>query len=446
VPVGKRCRWGCRPAARSRELPVLRAFGCRPCAFGARRLARSTHPAHERGATCSATCGAAPGADLSPEGARIEPEPLQPALSLGARRPTWSGERIRCPSGRKPAGTGARDLIFLMREGKARGADPGEHSQDRRLPCARPSPPGATQRLPARVARSGRRARAAGGTSVGRPRLWSTTRTAVGQALVETRSQYIVTIRGLARAQGVLLPTCAAHNFVDRMSAAKLDASTRALVAPLATVLESVEEQLAHVDDELELVAKRDPLLQLCATVPGVGSSSLQRFWRLSMTRNASRMPMPSARIWGSFLRSRRPVVRPSGVWARLPSRATHTPAPCSCRLHGAYCGEHANPTIPCAYGALALPNVVGACVAAVAVARRLAGVLWAMCRDGTFYSPADQAQASSAGVRHRVQDDKAHAAALEECRRRWSPPTRIARVVNCVSILRFVPEAAPRE
>jgi hypothetical protein len=36
------------------------------------------------------------------------------------------------------------------------------------------------------------------------------------------------------------------------------------------------------------------------------------------------------------------------------------------------------------------------------------------MCRDGTFYSPADQAAASGAGVHRRMQDDAAHAAALE--------------------------------
>jgi len=64
-----------------------------------------------------------------------------------------------------------------------------------------------------------------------------------------------------------------------------------------------------------------------------------------------------------------------------------------------------------------------GPCIAAVAVARRLAGVLWAMCRDGTFYSPADQAQASSAGIRRRVHDDTAHAAALERAARKLRQP-----------------------
>ncbi len=45
----------------------------------------------------------------------------------------------------------------------------------------------------------------------------------VRQALVETRSQYVVTIRGLARAEGAALPSCSTHNFLDRLQAAPLD-------------------------------------------------------------------------------------------------------------------------------------------------------------------------------------------------------------------------------
>jgi hypothetical protein len=55
------------------------------------------------------------------------------------------------------------------------------------------------------------------------------------------------------------------------------------------------------------------------------------------------------------------------------------------------------------------------------------------MCRDGTFYSGADQADASGAGVRRRIQDDAAHAAALEHAgrklrqRRRRRPTSEVA-------------------
>jgi transposase len=93
----------------------------------------------------------------------------------------------------------------------------------------------------------------------------------VRQALVEVRAQYVVTIRGLARAEGTLLPSCSSHNFLDRLEATTLDDKTRLLIAPLTAVLKGVEEHLAHVDDELELIAKRDPLIRLCATAPGVG-------------------------------------------------------------------------------------------------------------------------------------------------------------------------------
>jgi transposase len=56
-------------------------------------------------------------------------------------------------------------------------------------------------------------------------------------ALVETRAQYITTIRGLGRAVGVLLPSCTTENFVSKVRASSLDEATRTLIEPLMTVL-----------------------------------------------------------------------------------------------------------------------------------------------------------------------------------------------------------------
>lgn len=246
----------------------------------------------------------------------------------------------------------------------------------------------------------------------------------IRQALVETRSQYIVTIRGLARAEGVLLPTCAAHNFVDRLSAARLDEGTRALVAPLATVLELVEKELAHVDDELEIVAKQDPLIRLCATAPGVGLIVAATFLAavddpkrfknahavsayLGLVPSESTTGGPSKRRLGSITKQGNPHARAmlvQAAWSILRGTRGHRDEPM------------------CQWGAR-ISKRRGPCVAAVAVARRLAGVLWAMCRDGTFYSPADQAQASGAGIRRRVQDDTAYAEALERAARKLRQP-----------------------
>ena len=52
--------------------------------------------------------------------------------------------------------------------------------------------------------------------------------------------------------------------------------------------------------------------------------------------------------------------------------------------------------------------------VAAIVLARRLAGVLWAMWRDGTAYDPVGQAKASAKGTRREARSKEANAEALE--------------------------------
>jgi transposase len=250
-------------------------------------------------------------------------------------------------------------------------------------------------------------------------------RLSVRQALVETRSQYIVTIRGLARGEGILLPSCASHNFIDRFATAVFPEPVRALVAPLTTALEVIEEQLAHVDDELEVLAKRDPLVRLCATAPGVGLIVAATFLSViddpKRFKNAHAVSAylglvpsefttggPSKRRLGAITKQGNPHARAmllQAGWAIL--RGTRPPDD------------------PMRQWGTRISKRRGGSIAAVALARRLAGVLWAMCRDGTHYNPADQALASGIGVRRRVQDDTAHAAALERAARKLRQPHR---------------------
>jgi transposase len=90
-------------------------------------------------------------------------------------------------------------------------------------------------------------------------------------ALVETRAHYVTTIRGLARASGVVLPTGRTQTFTSKLEAASLDESTRVLIAPLVAVLKALEIELTRVEATLASLAERDPIIGLCATVPGVG-------------------------------------------------------------------------------------------------------------------------------------------------------------------------------
>jgi hypothetical protein len=64
--------------------------------------------------------------------------------------------------------------------------------------------------------------------------------------------------------------------------------------------------------------------------------------------------------------------------------------------------------------------------MAAVALARKLSGVLWAMLRDGTLYDSALEAQESARGVREQARRTASRARVLEVAAkklRRSAPP-----------------------
>ena len=232
-------------------------------------------------------------------------------------------------------------------------------------------------------------------------------------ALVETRAQYVTTIRGLARAAGVLLPTCDTENFVRKLDGLAMDEATRALVAPLVAMLGTLETELARVEHTLAALAEKDPVLQLCATVPGVGLIVAATF--VSVIDDAKRFK--NAHAVGAYL-------------GLVPSEST-TGGPHKRRL-GAITKQgnrmaramliQASWTIfrsrdrtdPLKSWVEHLATKRHKRVAVVALARKLAGVLWAMWRDGTFYDPKGHAEQSEQGVRASIRRQVGRAQALQ--------------------------------
>jgi hypothetical protein len=66
-----------------------------------------------------------------------------------------------------------------------------------------------------------------------------------------------------------------------------------------------------------------------------------------------------------------------------------------------------ASPDDPLRKWALEIATRRGKKVAAIALARKLATMLWAMCRDGTFYDPAMLATESAKGFRVNAQQSE---------------------------------------
>jgi transposase len=237
-------------------------------------------------------------------------------------------------------------------------------------------------------------------------------RLSIRSALVETRAKLIVTIRGLARATGAKIGRGQPANFLEKVAKAKLPGELRRDIAPLVEVLARIQTQLDEVERELVNVAKQDPIICLLATAPGVAlivaatyTSVIDEARRF---RNAQAVGSyiglvpgedttggPKKRRLGSISRAGNSMVRAmlvEAAWQILRGGDTDDP------LY-----QWANH----------VAQKRGRKIAAVALARKLATVLYAMWRDNTVYEPIKQGRASIRGIQRARQDEQLRTIAL---------------------------------
>lgn len=257
--------------------------------------------------------------------------------------------------------------------------------------------------------------------------------------LVDMRARQVVVIRGLARAAGRPLPSSATSTFLKHVKTAKLDAPTRALVAPLVATLEVAEAQLASVDAELAMLVADDPMVTLCTSAPGVGLVVAATY--VSVLDDAKRF---------------RNADTVASYFGLAPSEAT-TGGPNKRRLGGItkQGNTHARSMLvqaawqiiragaqddPLRIWATQLAARRGKKVAAIALARRLATVLWAMCRDGAFYDPALLARDSAKEIRSDAEQREHVASSLATVARKLT--RRLAPLMKRASKKKTSPEA----
>ena len=234
---------------------------------------------------------------------------------------------------------------------------------------------------------------------------------AVRRALVETRAQYITTIRGLVRARGERLPGSEARCFVPMVQRTSLSAATRALVTPLLVPLETLDVQIAQVDTILETLCAEEPVILRLTTTPGVGLLVAAAF--VSVVDDAKRFH--NAHQVGSYL-GLVPCEDSSGgrTRHRLGAITKHGNSYLRARLvQAAWALLRTSGDDPLRRWAAAVMERRGKRIAIVALARRLAGVLWAMWRDETVYHAAQVGVAIAHGLERQAQSTEVHAAAM---------------------------------
>ena len=214
---------------------------------------------------------------------------------------------------------------------------------------------------------------------------------AVREAMIRTRSRYISLISTLLRRDGLRI-----HNsgytptFLKRLAQLELSDSLRTEIAPLLLLLQSLNEQIKQADQQLAALAEGDEVLARLRTVPGVGVITATSF--VSTLDDAARFDgakqaraylglVPSERSSGE--RQHRGHISKAG-----PGRARHMLVEAAWtilrRRSGANAALHD--------WAARIMARRGSRVAVLALARKLAGILYAMWRDSTsFAAPAVQ-------------------------------------------------------
>ncbi len=208
----------------------------------------------------------------------------------------------------------------------------------------------------------------------------------VRDALVRTRTRSISLIRALLRQHGSRVPSGSAEAFLQRVLAMSLPGRLLSQLAPLLAVMHHVNHQLVSADQAIEHVAAQDERVQRLRPVPSIGPVTAAAFVAaIDDPRRVRRAPQVEASLGrvprelsSGETRRRGPITKAGHARMRwlliqaavsiLRRRPLQAAALWTWALHiAASRGKH---------------------VAVVALARRLAGILYALLRDESVFTP----------------------------------------------------------
>ena len=207
---------------------------------------------------------------------------------------------------------------------------------------------------------------------------------AVRDALVRTRTRYIALAKALVRRDGLRVPTSASAWVPTRITELDLSPTLTTELAPLFAVFAPLNAQIAVADARIATFANQDPIAKRLTTAPGVGPVTASAFvatidditrFRTAHELEAYLGLVPSERSSGEKRQlghitkagnGRMRWLLVEAAWQILRSRSPQTAA--------------------LRTWTLTIARRRGKRIAAVALARRLAGVLYAMWRDGVAY------------------------------------------------------------
>jgi len=204
------------------------------------------------------------------------------------------------------------------------------------------------------------------------------------EALVTSRTQLINTVRGWMRTELLKVRSGTPSTFPERVrqTATKTPDGLPEFIEHVLLVIEVLNDRIAAADKQLKDLAQEHPVCSLLMTIPGVGPVTSVRF--VAALDDVRRFP--DAHSVQSYLgivpgeHSSATRQRRTGITKAGPPRVRWTLA------QAAWMFRRCNKADPLAKWAAEVEKRRGSKIAITALARRLAGVMYAMWRDGTRY------------------------------------------------------------
>ncbi len=213
------------------------------------------------------------------------------------------------------------------------------------------------------------------------------THLAVRRAMVETRAGYISAVGAQLWLLGIRVPSGSLAGFASRVAKLELPVELRYAVEPLLDIMRELNDKIESANAELKTLVESCPTTRRLTTVVGVGPVTASTFVsvidtveRFSSARELAAYVGLVPREWSSSESQRRGSITKAGntrlrtllveaAWTVL-----RCPKPETAALRD---------------WALRIAGRRGKAKAAVALARRLSRILYAMWRDASDYDPS---------------------------------------------------------
>jgi transposase len=212
------------------------------------------------------------------------------------------------------------------------------------------------------------------------------------ERLIAARTMLVNNVRGWARTQGLTIGSFYAGTFTAKVRAAA--DGPDGIPSHVDRSLESIDAlsaQIAAANEELETIVEHDELCQRLMSVPGVGKVTAVRF--VAAVDDVKRFP--NAHALQSYLgltpgeQSSGAKVRRTGITKAGSSELRRTLVQAAwSAMNGK---RHRND--PLLRWAVRLKERRGPWIAVVALARKIAGILYAIYRDGSRYDASRGAE-----------------------------------------------------